>query len=200
MDTDMCNSEEDKEDGVADTDIAPDGDVVLIVGAENVRLRVYSQHLRTASKIFSAMFGSSWSEGQRISRESPTEVPLPADDADAMRTICCIIHHRNDLVVPEALTQRAILEIAIAVDKYDLTIALKHASSELVMTQLGSGLKMEPVGHLLAAAYLFDNTKAFEECIRELVLDHSESYRVLVNNGIISRILPSVTFCTPQSH
>jgi hypothetical protein len=63
------------------TDILPDGDVVLVVGGDNIRLRVYSQCLRSASQVFAAMFGPNWSDGQRLSRESPTEVPLPEDDA-----------------------------------------------------------------------------------------------------------------------
>jgi hypothetical protein len=44
-------------------DISPDGDVVLVVGPRNVRLRIQSQCLRCASKVFGAMFGPTWSEG-----------------------------------------------------------------------------------------------------------------------------------------
>lgn len=109
--------------------IAPSGDVILVVGAESLRLRVYSQCLRSASKIFDAMLGPNWSEGQRRSEATPTEVALPGDDAHAMRTICCFIHHRNDLE-PDLLTAEEILQIAIEVDKYDLRVALKYASSE----------------------------------------------------------------------
>jgi hypothetical protein len=108
-------------------DITPDGDVVLIVGEENLRLRVYSQFLLSASKVFGAMFLPHWSEGQRLCKEALTEILLPEDDADAMRIICYIIHHRNDLV-PRHLTTRDILRIAIEVDKYDLKIALEPAS------------------------------------------------------------------------
>src|SRR5437667_9691364 len=113
MDTAKRN---DKPDRVAD--ISPDGDVILIVGVENLRLKVYSQCLRSASKIFGAMFGPDWTEGQRLSKESPTEVPLLEDDADAMWMICCIVHHRNDLV-PQHLTAKEVLQIAIEVDKYE---------------------------------------------------------------------------------
>jgi hypothetical protein len=88
-----------KSDPVAD--ISPDGDVVLVVGPWNVRLRIHSQCLRCASKVFGAVFGPHWSEGQGLSKESPREVPLVEDDADALRTICCVIHYRNDNV-PQA--------------------------------------------------------------------------------------------------
>jgi hypothetical protein len=83
MDTARQNSKPDRV-----TDIVPDGDVVLIVGEDNVRLRAYSQCLRSASQVFGAMFGPNWNEGQKLSRESPTEVPLPEYDANAMRVIC----------------------------------------------------------------------------------------------------------------
>jgi len=63
MDTDLFDKEE---DGVVSKDIAQDGDVILIVGDEKVRLRVYSQYLGSASDIFSAMFGPDWSEGQKL--------------------------------------------------------------------------------------------------------------------------------------
>src|SRR5262249_24550771 len=84
------------------TDISPDGDVVLVVGPQNVRLRIHSQCLQCASNVFGAMFGPHWSEGQGLSKESPREVPLVEDDADALRIICCVIHHRND-DVPQSL-------------------------------------------------------------------------------------------------
>lgn len=122
MDTTNCNS---KPDRVAD--ISSDGDVVLIVGAENLRLRVQSQCLRSASEVFSKMFGPDWSEGQSLSKEAPTETPLPEDDTDAMQTICYIIHHRNDLV-PSHLSAEEVLRIAIEVDKYDLKVAFKYAN------------------------------------------------------------------------
>jgi hypothetical protein len=107
-------------------DISPDGDVVLVVGSRNVRLRIQSQCLRCASKVFGAMFRPHWSEGQGLSKESPREVPLVEDDADALRTICCVLHHRND-DVPQSLTPKEVLQIAIEADKYGLNVALKYA-------------------------------------------------------------------------
>lgn len=43
--------------------IAADGDLVLTVGPEEVRLRVNSLFLKAASKPFSAMLGPDWKEG-----------------------------------------------------------------------------------------------------------------------------------------
>ena len=79
-------------------DISPDGDVVLVVGPRNVRLRIQSQVLWCASKVFGAIFGPTWSEGQGLSKESPREVRLVEDDADALRIIYYVIHYRNNNV------------------------------------------------------------------------------------------------------
>jgi len=46
--------------------IAPDGDVILVVGpsrSQISKLRVHSLFLTTASKVFSAMFGPHFKEG-----------------------------------------------------------------------------------------------------------------------------------------
>jgi hypothetical protein len=173
-------------------DISPHGDVVLIVGEENIRLRVHSQCLRSASKIFGRMFGPDWSEGQRLSEESPTEVPLLEDDADAMRTICCIVHHRNDLV-PEYLTAEEVLQIAIEADKYDLKIALKYASAEWLRPRV-SAERVE-MGYLLAAAFLFDNTDIFMAHTLTLILHHNGSYLDFLDDEFTSQIIPSRIFC-----
>jgi len=186
MDTSKHN---DKPDRV--TDISPDGDVVLIVGGDNVRLRVYSQCLRSASPVFRVMFGPNWSEGQKLSSDSPTEVPLSDDDADAMRIICYVIHNRNDLV-PQHLSAKDVLQIAIEVDKYELVTALKFASVEWVKPQVGA--ERVEMGHRLASAFLFDNTVAFEANILMLILHYAGSYVDFLDDEFTSQILPSKTF------
>jgi hypothetical protein len=173
-------------------DISPDGDVILIVGAENARLRVYSQCLRSASKVFGVMFGPDWREGQRFSRESPTEVSLPKDDADAMRTICCLVHHRNDLVT-EHLRADEVLQIAIAVDKYDLKIALKYASIEWLKPRIDA--ERVEMGHLLVAAFLFDNAEMFLAHTITLILHYNGSYLDFLDDEFTSQIMPSRMFC-----
>jgi hypothetical protein len=52
-------------------DIPLDGDVILVVGQRNVRLRVHSQFLGRASKVFGAMFEPRWREGESLSRQYP---------------------------------------------------------------------------------------------------------------------------------
>lgn len=175
------------------TNISPDGDVILIVGEEKVRLRVQAQCLRSASKSFHVMFGPVWKEGQSLSTASPTEVPLVEDDADAMWTICCIIHHRNDLV-PSHLTAKEILQIAILVDKYGLEIALKYASVEWLKPRVNA--TRVDMGLLLAATFLFNNSDMFIAHIIALILHHSWSYLDFLDDEFTSQIIPPRTFCT----
>jgi hypothetical protein len=168
-------------------EIDPKGDVFLVVGKENVRLRVNSQSLRSASKAFAAMFGPRWSEGQSLSKEVPTEVALPDDDAETMRTICCVIHHRNDML-PEDLTAKNVLKLAILVDKYDLTVALNFAMQ--VWLKPRSQVEMVETGRLLAAAFLLNSAEAFISHSKALVLDYGVSYMVMMKDELTSQVLP----------
>jgi hypothetical protein len=44
-------------------------------------------------------------------------------DADALRTICCVIHRRND-TVPPAFTPRDVLQVSIKADTVSTILAL----------------------------------------------------------------------------
>lgn len=177
------------------TDISSDGDVVLVVGPQNRRLRVQSQCLRYASRVFRAMFGPHWSDGQDLCKESPKEILLVEDDADALRTICCVIHHRND-TVPQALAPSKVLQVAIEADKYDCDIALKYASAQWL--QLRDDADMVDLGYLMAAAYLFGNMEAFAALTLALILHHEGSYLELLDKELISESIPWKTFCMQQ--
>jgi hypothetical protein len=176
-------------------DIFPDGDVVLVVGPQNVRLRIHSQFLRYASKVFDAMFRPQWSEGHGLSKESPREVPLVEDNADALWTICCVIHHRNDNV-PQSLTPFEVLQIAIEADKYDFSIALRYARKEWLKAR-GSPDRAD-MGCLLAAAFLFGDMDMFAAHTLALILHYQGSYLAFLDDSIISQIVPGKTFCMQQ--
>jgi len=174
------------------TDISPDGDVVPVVGPRNVRLRIQSQCLRCASKVFGAMFGPTWSEGQGLSKESPQEVRLVEDDADALRIICCVIHHRNN-DVPQSPTPIEVLQIAIEADKYDLNIALKYAKAQWLKPR-GRPERVD-MGYLLAAAFLFGDMGMFVAHALGLILHYTGSYLEFFDDEITSQTVPWKTFC-----
>jgi BTB/POZ domain len=145
-------------------EIAADGDVILVVGPEKVKLRVHSLFLKVASKPFSVMFGPDWKEGHNMLR--PVEVPLPDDNAAALKLICAIIHHRNQKV-PQTLAADDVFGIAVTADKYGCVGALKFAS--------GNWLRpLQNEAHdlilLAAAAYLFRSAPAFKEITKALIL------------------------------
>jgi hypothetical protein len=165
-------------------DISPDGDVVLVVGPRNVRLRIQSQCLRCASRVFGAMFGPTWSEGQGLSKESPREVRLVEDDADALRIICCVIHHRNN-DVPQSPTPKEVLQIAIEADKYDLNVALAQ------WLKPRGKPEREDMGYLLAAAFLFGDMDMFVAYALTLILHYTGSYLEFLDDKITGQIVPS---------
>ncbi|KAI9732940.1 MAG: hypothetical protein M1818_007373 [Claussenomyces sp. TS43310] len=172
-------------------DISSDGDIVLVVGPGNVRLKIHSQCLRCASKVFDAMFGPHWSEGQGLSTESPREISLVDTDANALRTICLVIHHRN-ADVPQSLTPHEILQIAIEADKYDLTVALRYASIQWAKPRCNAG--RVDMGYLLTAAFLFRDMDMFVAHTLNLMLDYTGSYLGFSDDEFISQFVPSKTF------
>jgi hypothetical protein len=141
------------------------------------------------------MFGPHWSEGQDLSKEFPKEVPLTEDDADAMRTICCVIHHRND-AVPQALTTSEVLQIAIEADKYDCRIALKYASIQWLQPR--DNADMVEQGYLMAAAYLIGNMETFAAHTLALILHYAGSYLELLDKELIGQTVPWKVFCMQQ--
>jgi hypothetical protein len=64
-------------------EIAPFGDVVFLVGPDKIKLQVVSGILRIL-KVFEAMLGSNFAEGQGHNCDSPKEIDLPEDDAKAL--------------------------------------------------------------------------------------------------------------------
>ncbi|PVH69810.1 hypothetical protein DL98DRAFT_564318 [Cadophora sp. DSE1049] len=171
--------------------VAADGDVILVVGPEKTKLRVLSLFLKAASKLFSAMFGPDWKEGQNmLDRDMPVELLLPEDNADALKVICAVIHHQNNKV-PQTFDVGDVLGVAVTADKYDCVDALKFASANW----LRPGKK--EAGDLMlltAAAYLFQNAQAFKEITRELILNHDGPYLALSCEEVESAITWRV-FC-----
>jgi len=183
---------------VTGQDIAPDGDMVLVVGREKARLmlRVQFQCLRAASKVFGSMFGPNWSEGQVLSPNCPREVPLDDDNASAMHTICLVLHHHAE--VPEVLTARELATIAVASDKYDLAVALRHVSTFWLKQDKSFGLV--EMGHRLVAALLFNNSTIFEGCTTDLITYWNDSYQSLLDDDMTRQFISFDAMCKLLVH
>jgi hypothetical protein len=155
-----------------------------LVGPDNVKLRVHSLVLKSASRTFFAMFEPTWKEGNMLGRNESTEVRLPEDNVTALRIICAVLHHRNELV-PPTLTAGNILEIAIIADKYECIDALKFASQDWLQPR---GNEAGDLMLLTAAAYLFQNAPAFKKITKAMILNHSGPYLALCSKKVESAI------------
>ncbi|ERF73477.1 hypothetical protein EPUS_04100 [Endocarpon pusillum Z07020] len=187
----MAAKEGSKDMSIDVDEVATDGDVVLIVGSNKTKLRVHSLFLKTASKVLGAKAGTRTSEGQDISKDDAQEVFLPEDDVGAMKTLCAVIHLRSH-AASDAFTPSEVLKIAIAADKYDCIVALRDASGHwLKPAENGS---IDDLKFLMAAAYLFDNARAFKEITAALILHHTDSYLALAQ-GQVESLIPRKIFC-----
>jgi hypothetical protein len=161
--------------------IATNGNDILIVGSEERRLRVSASSLANVSKVFRAMFGPNFSEGQDLSdtRSGLKEVHMSDDNADAMEVICSIIHFRS---VPQEVGPDLMLHIAIAADKFDCSIVLQHAS--IIWLDPKKSMSLVELARLMAASYLLDNPKAFSQVTLAMVFGHGDSYLALEEQDI----------------
>ncbi|KAH7009109.1 uncharacterized protein B0I36DRAFT_342942 [Microdochium trichocladiopsis] len=141
------------------------GDLILLLGPHQAPLKVQSRCLRTASK--------------------PKPVDLSDDDFGAMHTVCCVIHHRNDLLTP-TLDPADLLRVAIVVDKYDLSVAMKFALAQWL--KLRDDMDMIQLGFMLAAAYRLRHEELFEETTLALIIRCDASYWCLPGHEIINEV------------
>ncbi|KAL9091273.1 MAG: hypothetical protein Q9165_004907 [Trypethelium subeluteriae] len=171
----------------SDVDIAPIfGDVVFVVGKghDQTNLRVSSWLLKSASKVFAAMFGPHFAEGQKLSGSNLITVPLPDDDPFAMSILCSELHLRTDMV-PDKFNISEIYEIARLIDKYDCHIALKRLFQVWFMENKGTTSPTDLALQMVCAS-LFSDATAFTNITHELVMRYGEPYINLWDDGVSS--------------
>lgn len=176
-------------------DIAPAGDIILVVGPEQLKLRVQSLFLKTASKLRCAILGSNWKEGDDTPVAAfPVEILLPEEDATALRCICAILHHQRTLV-PQLTTVHDVLRVALTAKKFGVVEALTYAN-EFWLCPLNK--EASDLIVLVAAASLFQNAKAFRNITKALVLNYGGSYLALSSEDAVS-VLGERIFCKFQA-
>lgn len=175
--------------------ITPDGDTILVIGPNEARLCVHSCLLQSASKVFKAMLGPLYKEGQRSGPTgSKKEVLLPEDNADAMIIICAVIHHRND-IVPGEMSSSKVLQLSVVADKYDCNVALKHAARQWLDHRNVVSLKVHT--ELMTAAYLLGQAQAFSAITYTMMLNYVGSYLPFAQDQIDLGV-PWEIFCKLQ--
>lgn len=161
------------------TNIAEDGDVVLVFTSS--RIRVYSTILSSMSGTFEAMFRLPLREGTAPrSAQYPIEIFLEEDNASAMTKLCTIAHQKRDPYpyCPESQSNdKAVVqavEVAKLGDKYCCHAEVMKLVSNAVLSQFydSPDLRKDPQNllHLVAAAYLFDNRRHFAHFTRWLIM------------------------------
>ncbi|KAK6213729.1 btb poz domain-containing protein [Colletotrichum tabaci] len=173
--------------------IAPQGNLILVVGLSQVEIRVHALILSNASPVFASMLERArYGEGvalQHATPSDPARIPLPDDDPAAMETVCRIVHGRvldatgSSPSVLDA-SPAHVLAVAVLADKYDCAPALALAAEHWLRPET-----MEDVarwGHicpkrrdLLVAAYWLKHEKGFETGSRRLLAEVSGSFRPL---------------------
>lgn len=169
--------------------IAPTGDIVLVVGPEERQLRVQTLILEGASKAFAALLSPNRKDGRHVTdADGILRLRLPEDDAMWMKCICEIIHHRPGSLA-ESLSVSDILGIAHMVDKYDFIAAMALTSGMLL---LSGNRKADELMVLMVAAFLFQNASAFKMITKSLILNHGDSYLAISNKDVEAAIGSSI--------
>lgn len=177
--------------------IDPDGDVVLVL-EESTELQVSSKGLSLASSVFKAMFSPHFQEGQDLSGPRPKRISLPEDDAEAMTTLCYIIHHRSHSVskMPQHST---LVEIGFLCDKYDCSEALESWSKTwLNPYQQDVTLGLAGMKHLLFPFYAFNDLDSFKQ-ISIMTVYHTKGFlnkpetTGSLPNGVLGKVPPFIS-------
>lgn len=152
---------------MAIVDIDPDGDVIVKIGDDD--LRVASQVLCLASPVFKAMLRSGFKEGltAETSSQNPKHIALPDDDPTAFKTLCRVIHFRLDMV-PDKLDVDSLQQLAGLCDKYRIIIPMLNCAT-LWVRKLASDGDMKTLVRLLVVAVLLDLPEAFDKTSRALL-------------------------------
>ena len=89
-----------------------------------VRIRVSSKHLTLASPVFRTMLSVKYKEGLNLYSQGHAELPLPDDNPTAFLIILHLIHGQIKKV-PRKIDLWMLTELAILVDKYELSEAVE---------------------------------------------------------------------------
>lgn len=95
--------------------IDPDGDVILVCG--ETEFQVSSKVLSLASPVFKALFGPNFAEGQATTRKT-SRIQLHDDDAESMRFMCAVLHHK--CASGNSIGLERLERLAVVTDKYDV--------------------------------------------------------------------------------
>ncbi|KAJ4178250.1 hypothetical protein NW755_013351 [Fusarium falciforme] len=168
-----------REEGVLER-VAPDGDVIFVLGGGTDKVQVQSSIMKSASPVFSAMLAGHFREGQMLQDATasgqPVEIPLPGDDFEAFKLICIAIH-RQASTTQYCPSEEVLMRVLQIADKYNLV-----DSVFLSMEFWARKYVPDPtLNHflLMIICHQIKSQELFQLFSRSLVLNHGGSFMSL---------------------
>lgn len=122
-----------------------------------------------------------FSEGQSLSSNFVTEIPLPEDDPRAMEIICHATHQKTT-AIPRDADATTLLTVATHVDKYFLHDALGYALDTWINARLLSGDDTNDQLKTLSASILLRRKEVFKHITKSFVYNYEQSFVIVVAN------------------
>ncbi len=154
--------------------IDPDGDVIFICG--EIELQVSSKVLSLASPVFKALFSPNFAEGQPTSSKA-IHIHLHDDDAESLRFLCAILHHK--CASTNGIGLERLEKLAVVTDKYDVCMfpsSIRPNGHVVLVTKrmlgvVGARRPLNPSDFFCTAAHCHDEdtlSQVFPQCVRAM--------------------------------
>nr|RBQ94976.1 hypothetical protein FVER53263_10220 [Fusarium verticillioides] len=148
------------------TRIAPDGDVMLVVGPSQHKIQVSSHFLKLISPVFRAMLDAPMKEGKALANKSdhdgPIEIVLPEDKEQPMDQVLRTLFSSDPSATKFSISEAK--EIAILADKYGMVERLQVFASFWLLNATktdGANVISENEWNALVVAYILKVDWAF---------------------------------------
>ncbi len=153
-------------------DIDPEGDLVLKIEADpGFWMRNSSKHLTIVSKVFEALLGPHFAEGQE-SHVASNPLCLLDDDPRALELLCKLAHHK--ITKTSDISAKDLGGLVIACDKYDCLASFRLNFHVVLKDWLASSSEQDWSGYkrsysgitlleALCIAFIADDEAAFAQ-------------------------------------
>ncbi|KAI8667719.1 BTB domain-containing protein [Fusarium keratoplasticum] len=164
--------------------VAPDGDVVFVLGGGTGKVQVQSSIMKSASPVFSAMLAGHFREGQMLHDAAASgksvEIPLPGDDFEAFKLICIAIH-RQASTTQYCPTEEVLMRVLQIADKYNLVDSVFLSMEFWVRKYVPD----PTLNHflLMIICHQIKSQELFQLFSRSLVLNHGGSFMSLATEN-----------------
>jgi hypothetical protein len=161
-------------------ELAPDGDLTLVVGSQQREIRVYSVLLNNASPVLKEIF---LSQVQRFANmpfgTHRTYLHFPRDDAEAFSSLCTLLHKPNDQA--SRPSPEGFLRLVELSTRYkcagSISFALRYWIELLIPERVeGSPGNLPDLWAIMVAAHILDDHRSFSRITALLIQAKTESF------------------------